>query len=504
MGSLAVVGGLAACALLAGCSLVVGSLDECKTSADCAKKGSGLACVDSLCVSSTTSDAGQVPDAGPAVLRDARCQDVFGNADAGSVIRFGAVIPKTTATGAVDPRGVLREDALELAVNQINTTSAIQGHTLVLRVCDDTGDANLAGAQAQELLDEGAMALVSNGSSETIAMTAPAVNADAVVMSISATSTQIAAAGVLPDGGAKRVWSTATSDALQGKVLANILRFIYALDPARAAPVCVYSSDIAFNGLYDTIKDDLLASTDGGIFLKPFTYTDASGIASTVNHAKATAPGAAVVIVPIGDIPSFFGAWTPATGTPDPAWLFTDNSRNAALVDFDGGIDRLAATYPDGGGAFTQGTGPSTAAPTSTAYLTFKSAFEGVFVDDAGVSVDPGSASYVPNAYDSVLLLAAGAVYADVHGGISGAGIAQGLGQLYDGPDDGGGSGVIPLQAGNFTLLRAAFAQGHKVNVAGASGALDFDPVTGTAPGAIDTWKVASDGGIVTTGQVNP
>lgn len=470
------------------CSLFIGSLDECKVDADCASKGAGLVCQDQLCVvgeggGDAGADAGA--DAGPAVLRDPLCQSLFGAVDGGAgVLRFGAVVPKTTSSGAADQRGVLREHALQLAVEQLNKNFAIPNHPVALRVCDDTGDSAKAANEAQELLDEGAVALVTTGSSQTIAIADKGVPAGAVMMAISATSTQIASAGVLPDGGAKRVWSTATSDALQGRVLASMLAGTAAVNPPGApfqAPACLHQDDVAFDLLYNTIRQDLAADTDGGLLMPQALYASGADPTSAVQQTMAGSPDAVVVIAPVGDSARIFGAWTGA----DPVWLFTDNSRNTSLYAFDGGLARLQGSL---------GTGPATASAASTEYNDFQTLYLTEF------STDPASASYVPNAYDAVLLLGAGAVWSADHGGVTGAGIAQGLGKLSQA--DAGSS--VSLEANQFTTLQAAFAQGRAVNVSGASGALDFDPATGVAPGPIDVWTIAPDGGIVTLQTVTP
>lgn len=473
-------------ALLAGgataCSLVVGSLDECKVDADCASKGANLVCQDKLCVAGHAAvDAGT--DAGPAVLRDPLCQSLFGAVDGGpNLVRFGAIVPKTTSAGTADQRGVLREHAIQLAAEQVNAKSALPNHALVIRVCDDTGDATKAAAEAKELLDEGAVALVTTGSSQTIAVADPAIPAGATLMSISATSTQIASAGVLPDGGAKRVWSTAASDALQGKVLAQLLTGQLASSPAGApfaSVSCVQRDDIAFNGLFDSVQATL-SSIDGGPAINRHIYAAGSDPTGAVQAAMADNPGAVLVITTVGETPKIFAAWT----QPDPVWLFTDNARSTSLYAFDGGLQRLAGS---------EGTGPSAAPTSDPVYGLFKGLYTAEF------SVDPATSSYVPNAYDAVLLLAAGALWADGHGGVSGPGIASGLGQLSDTTQ-----APTNLTADNFTALSAAFSQGKRVNVRGASGALDFDPATGVAPGPIDVWALQPDGGIGTLQSVTP
>ncbi|MBS2026691.1 MAG: ABC transporter substrate-binding protein [Deltaproteobacteria bacterium] len=459
------------------CSLVIGSLDECKVDGDCAKKGPGLVCQDSLCVASSAPvDAGV--DAGPAVARDPLCQDVYGSTDGGNVLRLGAVVPKSTSTGAVDIRGVYRGDAIAMAVQELNRKSALPGTSVVIRVCDDTGDSTKAATEAGELLDEGAVALVTTGSSQTIAIANAVVSRGATLMSISATSTQIQSAGVLPDGGAKRVWSTATSDSSQAKVLAGMME-----DAGYSRPACVHADDVAFNGLYASLTQDLPAFADGGANLPQFLYESGTSPTSAIQGAQQSSPDAVVLISTVGDTAALLGAWEGA----DPVWLFTDNARSTSVYGFDGGLARLAGS---------KGTGPSTPSASNLEY----SSFHALFVTDFPDAGDPATVSYVPNAYDAVLLLAAGSLWAQGHGTIDGAGVAQGLTQLSN-----TSVAATPLSADQFTTLAASFSQGQQVNVKGASGALDFDNAHGVAPGPIDIWVIAPDGGIVTVANVaNP
>jgi hypothetical protein len=190
-----------------------------------------------------------------------------------------------------------------------------------------------------------------------------------------------------------------------------------------------------------------------------------------------------VLISTVGDTAALVGAWEGA----DPVWFFTDNARSTSVYAFDGGLARLAGS---------KGTGPSTPSASNLEY----SSFHALFVTDFPDAGDPATVSYVPNAYDAVLLLAAGALWAQGHGTIDGAGVAQGLTQLSDTT-----VAATSLSADNFTALSAAFSQGHQANVKGASGALDFDNAHGVAPGPIDIWVIAPDGGIVTVANVpNP
>jgi hypothetical protein len=99
----------------------------------------------------------------------------------------------------------------------------------------------------------------------------------------------------------------------------------------------------------------------------------------------------------------------------------------------------------------------------------------------------------VANTFDAAMLVAVGAAWADGHGGLSGANLARGL-TLLSAPD----AGPTPLEPTNLTTIVGRLNGGTPVNVEGASGNLDFDSSTGTAPGPIEIWQVAPDGGLVT------
>jgi hypothetical protein len=79
--------GAGACAL--SCRLLLGSLDECASDADCTARGAGLVCAGHLCVT-------------PAAATTDRCA-VLGPA-AGDAIVFGVLLPSQSSIGS--PRRV--------------------------------------------------------------------------------------------------------------------------------------------------------------------------------------------------------------------------------------------------------------------------------------------------------------------------------------------------------------------------------------------------------------
>ena len=141
----------------------------------------------------------------------------------------------------------------------------------------------------------GALAIITPGSTETLAVANVAAPAGVLTMSGSASSVQIGQAGVLPDGGAKLVWSAAPSDDLQGRVLAGL---IVDGGPSGASlasnPVVINRNDVYGNGLFSTLRTTYRNAT--GQTLQNFQFEPSGGDPTTaVNNARALNPDAVVV-----------------------------------------------------------------------------------------------------------------------------------------------------------------------------------------------------------------
>jgi len=99
---------------------------------------------------------------------------------------------------------------------------------------------------------------------------------------------------------------------------------------------------------------------------------------------------------------------------------------------------------------------------------------------------------YTGRAYDAAWLLIYGTAWShyqeSLQGGISGLGAARGLRMISD-PN----APEIDVGPTQWNSLRAQFELGNRVNVRGASGALDFDPENGETSSAIDIWQMAED-----------
>jgi hypothetical protein len=435
-----------------GCRALIGGLDECTTDGDCTRLGAAGRCVQKLCVLGK-----------PTASTDPDCQTVFGTPGG---IEIGAIVTKSTAADAGDLRGTYREDAIHLAVDGL-VENGTGGDPIWVRVCDDHSTPDVAAAKASALLEEGAVALLTGGSSATLAIARNGTNG-APIVSYSASRTDIATAGIPADGGPRFLWSLAISDALQGRVLARLVN-----DGAYARPVSIVNDTQGFQTLHSTINDELQRLSGGGRTLVPYLYKTTADIPPAVARAIADLrPDMVIPIAVVTDTPPILDSWT----GPDPVWLFSDNSRNASLWSgLDGGLARVAGSH---------GTGPLSVLPSSTAYGVFQARYVGRF------GLEPGDVSYVPNSYDALLLVAAGVVWAQTHGGPSTLNIAEGLLHLSDLTQP-----PVQLDPVNFfPIIRKAFEASKNINVQGASGELDLDPVTGFAPGPVEEWYITKDG----------
>ncbi len=86
-------------------------------------------------------------------------------------------------------------------------------------------------------------------------------------------------------------------------------------------------------------------------------------------------------------------------------------------------------------------------------------------------------------------MLAAGTAWARLNETeITGTTIARGLRKMSS-----GAAQTIPLQRSGWSALTNAFEQGNAINIEGASGELDFDPVTEETDAVVEVWIVCKD-----------
>jgi branched-chain amino acid transport system substrate-binding protein len=439
---------------LAGCSVLLGPFNQCKVDADCAKVNSTqkLACVRSVCVEPCTQQTGTVGQTG--------------------TILVGAILPFTASDGTVDSRGAVRFDAIDLAIGEVNQRQGIGGKTFGAVVCDSFNDATTAQKEADYLMSLGAKAIISSGTSETLAEANDTVPADVLLVSSSATAPEIASLPAAPSG-TRLVWRTAASDAIQAKVAANQL---LANAPPPNNLAALYTNEAYGQDLYTEFQKDYSRTQQS------FPFPPGGDVTSAVNQADAIKPDMTLVIALSNDPKSILDAAAKTASLSKSKWFFTDGAKNQAL------ISSLADP------ALVEGAlGTAPAAPAGTVYDNFRSRYL------AQYGVDPNGYSYVANTYDAMYCIALASAWALGSGGsgsISGDSLGQGMGRLSMGA-------AFDLTPDQFTAARAALQTGTSININGVSGPLDFDATTGEAPASIQIWTITG-GQIVNVTVVPP
>ena len=467
---LAVLVAVASGAPSAGCSLALDFDDQCTRDADCDAVGRGLRCDRGFCVK---RDLVQV---------DGPCGRLFGedprNAEPGSVILLGTILPKS---GALGTQGQPMENGVDLAVNQINQIGGVLGRKIGVLACDSGTNSAQAVAAARHLIDVGGVdAIIGAGASGPTIDAFSTVAKQAGVLMISPSATSPAISNLSDDG---LLWRTAPSDAIQGRAIAG-----YLLERGLGAGqhhVAIVNRDDAYgNGLALVIQQEFCAAascSDSTFLVDVYgSDADAAGLAAEqqqiVDDLVSFGPDAVVLIAYPQDGLQFLSL---ASGKGF-AFVLTDGTKDlgllgAHLVTPQEGLP----TIDDATLCALVGTSPS--APAPEYFDAFARAYQARF------DVSPNN--FEAKAFDA--LYAVGLAYAAATGAgvapgdIDGRALAQGLTRLSAGDEvrfgiEDWNTGVTALSSGDRTT----------VDVSGASGPLNFNAVVGEAPGAIDLWRL--------------
>lgn len=437
-------------AALSGCSLTAaGGLTECETSADC---GDDRVCTEGYCLPLPTG-----------------CGQSFGS-QAADAIPIGALLPISTSTqgtGGVDESEVQGLNAIVLALEEVNQRG-VGGRQFALHLCDTAFDTDRTKRQAQWLVEEKkVVAVMTAGSSQTLAASTVTLPAGVLTMSSSATAPELTS---LPDtyGGSSvgLLWRTAPSDAIQGKVIANLLQEATRFPIVEKVGI-IYLDDPYGQGLFNVVTEQLKGKKQ----TQAAFYSRRGDIAAAVAQINAFDPDVTLLVGFEDDAERIIAA---AAQTPNLSrasghrWFFSDSMKDAGLLESPAVRAEVEGTF---GTAPAQGAG--------AAFDSFRSRFMVRYNN-----VDPSNFSYTSHSYDSMYLFALAAAYAQGQGGqVTGVKMAEGLTMVSSGATE------LELTPTNFTAAAAELAAGRSINVVGASGNLDFD-AAGEAASPIELWVV--------------
>jgi branched-chain amino acid transport system substrate-binding protein len=447
-----------------GCRLIIGSLDECANDGDCAGRNvnANLVCRNRLCVQSGL---------------DARCSTLGPPAGAG--FTMGLLLPLSNGDGGKGQWGPYWQNAVELAINELNppVRTGVRGGALRAVVCDTAGDPIAASALASSLIDQGITVIVSDGSPETIAVAARTVPAGVLLVSGAATSPELTNLPATNPQGLRLLWRTTPSDALQANVIAaQIAHPADAGAEAGALPkVGAFERDDAYGqGLYGAFHDAYRGPNQA------FLFPPKGDVTAALAGVGGYSPAIALVIGYPDEVVNILNGANGAPQFRGVGWFFTQGAKSPDL------FAKLANASEIEG---ARGTSPAPADPSSPAYAWFAPQYAQKYGDDPSTIVD------LANMFDAAMLVAIAAQAA------SGTGGAHLVAQLMrvSAPD----GKIVPLDPPHFGEALGELAAGRDINIEGASGHLDFDNASGEAPGNIEVWQVV-DGGFHTVSVISP
>ena len=451
--------------LATGCSLTTAAgLDECVTSEDCQRD---QVCVQQVCLP----------------LPAGCLAEPYGSTDA-DAIRMGGLFPIHTSPepGASEDESDLQAfNAVLLALEEVNQRT-LGGKKIALYFCDTGSDRDVAEKQAQWLVnDKKVAAVLTAGSTQTLAAAEVTIPAGVLAMSYSASSPELTVKEDTNGGPVGLLWRTSPSDAIQGSVIAHLLR----TDSRFGSPIKVgilYVDDLYGQGLSNIISGRL---TEARLANRTYAYPRNGDVRQVLDSLDMLYDPDVTVLVGFADdvtaILKEASLRTNLRRENGHHWFFSDSVKDAAVL-----ADPLAYSQAQG----FYGTAPAQGA--GLAFSTFSARFNDRY------KKDPAGYAYTSNAYDAMYLLALGASYSlNTSNEVTGAKMAEALTRVSS------GAGGTQLTNSNFTYLAAELAAGRSVNVEGASGPLDFD-ANGEARSPVELWQVEGSGFVTVSSNLEP
>jgi len=180
----------------------------------------------------------------------------------------------------------------------------------------------------------------------------------------------------------------------------------------------------------------------------------------------------------VNDIIEFLNAAAigPDFNGPDPVEIF--------LADAGADPYLLQNTQDLAGVLYHRVRGTRPKVPDGDVFEQFQTAYSGKWGED------PSDAVFAPYTYDAAWLVLYGHAWSLFQeGAIGGTGIARGMRQV-----SAVGADVVPVRASSWEDVVASFRDGTAVDLEGASGALQFDPITGETLTPIEVWVIDQAG----------
>jgi branched-chain amino acid transport system substrate-binding protein len=370
---------------------------------------------------------------------------------------------------------LVRERAARLAVKEANDAGGLEGRPVALVSCDteansalddyDRTAASVIGARYLARILGAAAVIGPCASSDVERVWQGLRETGTVIMSPSATSPALSQ--LEPEASDDRpgmLWRVAPSDALQGRLIAEDLL------ARNVRQVAVVRESGAYGEGLASVFNDRFTAAGGRVEIASIT---AEG---QVSAAAATAAGtAAPEVLFISSqqlwVTRFLVAAALQPGFQTKNIFLTDAAANQAVLD---GAATAAALFPR-----IRGTRPSPRDPNDYVYASFVADYRAEYDDD------PTATAFSAHTYDATWTVLYGSAWSLLRERqVTPTGTARGLRHLSDGPR----TPVIPA---SWLKVVNAFRDGQSVDISGASGELDFDPLSREITAPLEVWTVS-------------
>lgn len=457
----------------AGCSLATGDRSECVDNVECRQAfGFGWGCGDEgFCEASKGQPrcTSQYPE--DLFLDPVKHRDT---------IVFGMLMDESLATHRA------RERSARLALRQANEEGGLELRRFGVVFCTveedpefDTLTRKEAGiAMAGYLIDTiGVPAIIGPAASDDVdAVFKVYGDRDVLFISPSATSPALTALDPadVSDESPGLLWRTAPPDSLQGQAIAYDMGEPGVRPTAVTDVAAIFQTGAYGESLATVFAQSFMDEYGGDVTLLPYD-DDGERADQVATAAQGSFDEVLFVSSQTRQVIEFMDSTATAVGFDGKGIFLTDSAANP---------DLLRDAAPD---RFGQVRGTRQAPRDENldlVYASFIAAYSAEYGEDVRTF------SFTANSYDAAWLLVYGSAWSLLRDGrISGTGIGKGLRRLSAGP-------LIEIRATNWNRIREYFERGEGVDIAGASGHLDYDPITEETSGTIETWRI-EDGAIV-------
>lgn len=463
-----IVGALLAVGLATGCSFTTTDHTACEVNRDCRSRfGFGWTCGgDGYC-----SESVRIP----------RCnatypEDLLINPEQHTDrIVFGNLMDQSLATHRA------RERSARLAYKQADDEGGLEGRAFGAVFCtveedpefDNLSREEAGVAAANYLVDVlDVPAILGPAASDDVQEVFLAVR-DSGIMMISPSATSPALSALDPttvsDDAPGMLWRTAPPDSLQGAAIAYDMRNPGLGRTEVVDTVAVIYQTGAYGEALAQVFSTEFEAAGGSTML--FDYeTDGQRSEQVGTVAQMAFDEVLFISSQTREVIEFMNSVAGLGGFDSKGIFLTDSAANP---------DLLMEADPT---RFDQVRGTRQAPrdeETDLVYAAFLAAYIAEYFED----VRPFS--FTANSYDAAWLLVYGAAWSLYQEGeVSGLGIAKGMRRLTSGQPE------IDMIPTNWEQIRQRFEDGIPVDIAGASGNLDYDPLTEETTGRIETWRI--------------